>query len=113
MTNPNPLSSLFDYLDKAVDALENNLNTEVRPKEASNSTGGTWEPCEKEACNTTGGSFPDQGDVLNPAIEAQRVLAKVEETVENSDIDTKAAVLLEVAKVHTQIGAQLLSDFDF
>ncbi|UDL16811.1 hypothetical protein SEA_ATUIN_141 [Arthrobacter phage Atuin] len=112
MTQSNPLNSLFDYLDTAVDALEKHLNTDIRPtekKEPENSTGGSIP--EKEASNQTGGTWGEAID--NPYSEAQRVLGEVEAIVEDSDVETRAAVLLEVAKVHTQIGAQLLSDFDF
>jgi hypothetical protein len=103
MTNTNHVNSLFDYLDKAVDALEKELKVDIRPtekKEASDTTGGSWEKEEVE--------------ILNPFAEAQRVLGKVEAVADEIVHDEqKAAALLEVAKVHTEIGKQLLDSFDF
>lgn len=115
MTNPNPVSSLFDYLDKAVDALETHLNTEIRPsaqKEPCNTTGGSWDSCDKEEHNTAEASIDEDVEILNPFIEAQRVLGKVEEVAKDLDDLDEAHLLLEVAKVHTEIGKQLLDDFE-
>lgn len=101
------------FLNEVVEKL-NEIFPEPSEKEASNTTGGTWEPSEKEASNTTGGSFEGEEEafILNPLIEAQRVLGKVEEVADSIDsYEQKAAALLEVAKVHTQIGKQLLDDF--
>ena len=71
------------------------------------------EPAQKEASNTTGGSFAEDAEILNPIVEAQRVLGKVEEVANDLDPEQKAAALLEVSKVHTEIGRQLLDSFDF
>jgi hypothetical protein len=108
MTNSSsPFEFVASLIETAADEIEKTLK-----KEASNSTGGTWEPIAKEASNTTGGSFDEEeGEILNPFIEAQRVLSKVEQVANDLDDNAKAAALIEVAKIHSNIGQQLLEDF--
>lgn len=72
----------------------------------------TQGPAEKEASNTTGGSWDEDGEILNPFIEAQRVLGLAEEAAEGlTNREVRVATLIEVAKAHTEIGKQLLDDF--
>lgn len=102
MTSNTPVDLIASLLERAADAIEETLQTPTAPKEASNTTGGTWEPSAEE------------GEILNPAMEAQRILAKAEAAADEVlEAEVKSAVLIEVARAHTQIGAQLLSDFDF
>jgi hypothetical protein len=99
-----PFDMIANLLETAADAIEDAINAAPTPKpeqkEASNTTGGTWESGEVE--------------LKNPLAEAQRVLNKAEEVAEGlTNEEVKVSALLEVAKVHTEIGKQLLLDFDF
>ena len=101
------------FISEVVNKLDE-LFPEPTAKEASNTAGGIWEPCEKEACNTTGGFIQEEVEILNPAAEAQRLLKKAEEVADTlDDQNVKAASFLEIARAHTQVGAQLLDSFDF
>jgi hypothetical protein len=88
------------FLNEVVEKL-----SEVFPEPAAQ------KPAEKEASNTTGGSWEEEGEILNPFIEAQRVLGKVEAAADELDTETKTRALIEVAKVHSEIGKQLLEEF--
>jgi hypothetical protein len=96
LTQETPVSGLINALFNKLSEDLSNLadNTVPQEKEASNETGGTW-------------------DTPHPFVKATQVLGKVEEIAEEIyDADTKASILLSVAKHHTEIGKQLLDAFE-
>lgn len=100
--SPSPTDFIADLLDSVADKIEDALKAAETPKPEE----GNHTPQRPEEAREV--------EIKNPIAEAQRVLGLAEEAAEGlANREVKAATLIEVAKVHTEIGKQLLLDFDF
>lgn len=98
--SPSKLLTPEEFLDRAFKKAEEFFNPEPQQKEASNTTGGTWEE-------------PSETVILDPFLKATEVLNKLEDLADNHpDLDQKASLLISVAHGHTEIGKQLLDAFE-